>query len=45
MIESAPRPVYLKEGNNTNFYLRTGNVTNQLNTSETVEYLQSIKTI
>jgi len=45
LIEPAPRPVYLKEGNNTNFYLRTGNVTNQLNTSETVEYLQSIKTI
>ncbi len=41
-IEPSPqRPVYLNEGNRTIFYLRTGNVTNPLTTSETVKYLQT----
>lgn len=41
LVEPSARPVYLNEGGNTIFYLRTGNVTNSLTTSETVEYLQS----
>jgi hypothetical protein len=41
LVERSTRPVYLNEGGNTIFYLRTGNVTNSLTTSETVEYLQS----
>lgn len=44
-IEPSPRPVYINEKNRTVFFLRTGNVTNSLTTSETVEYLQSRKTI
>lgn len=42
-IERSKRPVYCKDGNRTIFYLRTGNVTNPLTTSETVEYLQNRK--
>ncbi|HYQ58976.1 MAG TPA: ATP-binding protein [Draconibacterium sp.] len=41
LIEPSSRPVYFNQGNRTIFYLRTGNVTNQLTTSETVKYLQS----
>ena len=40
-IERSKRPVYFKENNHTVFFLRTGNVTNPLSTSETVEYLES----
>ena len=40
-IERSIRPVYFKENNQTVFFLRTGNVTNPLSTSETVEYLES----
>lgn len=40
-IEPANRPVYISEGGETEFYLRTGNVTNALSTSETVEYLKN----
>ncbi len=40
-IEPANRPVYITEGHDTEFYLRTGNVTNSLSTSETVEYLKN----
>lgn len=40
-IEPATRAVYFNEGNRTIFYLRTGNVTLPLTTSETVKYLQS----
>lgn len=40
-IESSQRPVYLNEGNRTVFYLRTGNITNPLTTSETVKYLKT----
>ena len=38
-IEPAHRPVYLKEGNRTVFYLRSGNVSKALTTQETVDYL------
>ena len=44
MIEPSARPVYFKEGNRTIFFLRTGNVTNPLTTSETVKYLETRKT-
>lgn len=40
-IEPANRPVYINEGHDTGFYLRTGNITNSLTTSETVEYLKN----
>ncbi len=40
-IERSKRPVYFTESNQTVFFLRTGNVTNSLSTSETVEYLKS----
>lgn len=40
-IEPSIRPTYFNEGNRTIFFLRTGNVTNPLTTSETVEYLQT----
>lgn len=39
-IEKAHRPVYIREGENTVFYLRTGNITKTLNTQGTVEYLK-----
>ena len=41
LVEPSQRPVYLNEGGNTIFYLRTGNLTHPLTTSETVEYLKS----
>lgn len=44
LIEPSHRPVYFNEGNRTVFFLRTGNVTNPLTTSETVKYLQSKQT-
>lgn len=44
LIDRSKRPVYFKENNQTVFFLRTGNVTNPLSTSETVEYLESKKT-
>jgi len=40
LIDRSKRPVYFKENNQTIFFLRTGNVTNPLSTSETVEYLE-----
>jgi len=43
VIQPSERPVYLNENSRTIFYLRTGNVTNPLTTSETVRYLQSRK--
>jgi hypothetical protein len=39
-IEKAHRPVYIREGDNPVFYLRTGNTTKPMNTMETVEYLK-----
>lgn len=44
LIERSKRPVYVKDNNQTIFFLRTGNVTNPLTTSETVEYLGSKNT-
>ena len=41
LVEPTSRPVYFNENNRTIFFLRTGNVTNPLTTSETVKYLQS----
>lgn len=41
LIEPSSRPVYFNQGDRTIFFLRTGNVTNPLTTSETVKYLQS----
>jgi hypothetical protein len=38
-IKPSSRPVYFREKNQTIFFLRTGNITNPLSTSETVEYL------
>lgn len=40
-IEKSHRPVYIREGENPVFYLRTGNITKSLNTQETVEYLKT----
>ncbi|NOY96688.1 MAG: ATP-binding protein [Chlorobi bacterium] len=40
-IEPSTKPAFVKEGNRTAFYLRTGNVTNPLTTLEVVEYIQS----
>lgn len=42
-IECSIQPVYFNEDNRTTFYLRTGNVTNPLTTSETVKYMQNRK--
>ena len=44
LIDRSKRPVYVKENKQTIFFLRTGNVTNPLSTSETVEYLNSKNT-
>ena len=41
VIRPSERPVYFLENSRTIFYLRTGNVTLPLTTSETVRYLQS----
>ncbi|MFA5818055.1 MAG: ATP-binding protein [Bacteroidales bacterium] len=41
-IDKASRPVYIREGEKTVFYLRTGNTTKPLNTQETVDYLKII---
>lgn len=42
-IEPSQHPVFVNEDNRTIFYLRTGNVTNPLTTSEVVKYLQNRK--
>ena len=34
----SPKPIYVKEGNETHFYIRAGNSTRQLTTKETVDY-------
>lgn len=39
-IDKTPRPVYIREGESTIFYLRTGKTNRKLNTRETVEYLK-----
>lgn len=40
-VEPSHQPVFFNEDNRTIFFLRTGNVTNPLTTSETVKYLQN----
>ncbi|MDM8538081.1 putative DNA binding domain-containing protein, partial [Desulfobacterales bacterium HSG17] len=40
-IESSSKPVYVKDGNEEKFFLRTGNSTQQLNAKETVFYASS----
>ena len=39
IIKPAQRPIYLKEGNDTKFYLRTGVSTRWLNIQEAVEFI------
>jgi hypothetical protein len=39
-IDKTPRPIYIREGESTIFYLRTGKTNRKLNTRETVEYLK-----
>ncbi len=34
----SPKPIYVKEGNETHFYIRAGNSSRQLTTKETVDY-------
>lgn len=41
LIDRSKRPVYVRDNNQTTFFLRTGNTTNPLSTSETVDYLGS----
>ncbi len=41
MAEPAGRPVYLAEGNDTSFYLRTGAGTRKLSIPEAIEYIRS----
>ncbi|MEZ4273640.1 MAG: putative DNA binding domain-containing protein [Myxococcota bacterium] len=40
-VEPSPSPVYLKDGANSRFYVRTGNATQEFGTKETVEYVGS----
>src|SRR3989344_1627415 len=40
-IEASHRPVYLKSGDDENFYIRTGNVTTPLKMSEVATYISS----
>lgn len=40
-IEPSHHPVFVNEDNRTIFFLRTGNVTNPLTTSEVIKYLQN----
>ncbi len=40
-IEPSQQPIFVNEENRTIFFLRTGNVTNPLTTSEVVKYLQN----
>jgi hypothetical protein len=40
-VEPSHQPVFVNEDNRTIFFLRTGNVTNPLTTSEVVKYLQN----
>mgnify|MGYP001189404006 CR=1 FL=1 len=43
-IEASNEPVYVNDGKNTNFYVRTGNATYPLTVKETVDYLKTQKT-
>ena len=43
-IEPSKEPVYVNDGTNTTFYVRTGNATYPLTVKETVDYLKTKKT-
>ncbi|WP_373056393.1 helix-turn-helix domain-containing protein [Zunongwangia sp. H14] len=43
-IEPSKKPVYVNNGENTTFYVRTGNATYPLTVKETVDYLKTQKT-
>ena len=38
-IEATPEPVYLKDGKNHQFFLRTGNSTHELNVKDAIRYI------
>jgi len=40
IAQPSPRPVYLSQGKDTEFYVRTGTSTRQLNVQEAIEYIQ-----
>ncbi len=40
ITQPSPRPVYLNQGKETEFYVRTGTSTRQLNVQEAIEYIQ-----
>lgn len=40
-VAPSPRPVYIKDGNTEQFFIRTGNSKKQLSTSETVQYCKN----
>ncbi len=42
-VEPSSEPVYVKDGKNTVFYIRTGNATYPLTVKETVDYLKTQK--
>jgi len=42
-VEPSKKPVYVNDGENTTFYVRTGNATYPLTVKETVDYLQTQK--
>jgi hypothetical protein len=37
----SPKPVYVEEGNETRFFVRTGNITQGLSTKDSVEYIKT----
>jgi hypothetical protein len=39
-VEPSPKPAYVKEGQDSRFYIRTGNQTQPLGMQESVEYIQ-----
>jgi hypothetical protein len=41
IVNPSARPVYLSQGKETEFYVRTGTSTRQLNVQEAIEYIQS----
>ena len=38
---ASARPVYVKDNQQTRFYLRTGNATQELSTKESVDYVKA----
>jgi hypothetical protein len=41
IVSPSPRPVYLSQGKETEFYVRTGASTRQLNVQEAIEYIKT----